>query len=69
MKVIVFSVIAAALLLFLGCEQSHDAPPPPSDNHRPGVEVHTPNVDVKTNEEGTTVKAPDTNVRVEKKEP
>jgi hypothetical protein len=36
---------------------------------RAGVEVHTQNVDVKTNGSGTTVRAPGADVHVEKQPP
>ena len=69
MRLFAASTILFALLSFSGCDQSHDTPPAPAPNNRPGVEVHAPNVDVKTNDSGTTVRAPGADIHVEKQPP
>ena len=74
MRVSTFSGILAVLLLFSGCNQRENTPSTPASNRpasssgdRPGVDVHTPNVDVRSDKEGTSVKAPGAEVHVEKK--
>ena len=70
MRVIAFSAILASLLPFSGCDQNPKTPPTPSQpNNRPGVEVHTPNVDVKSDKEGTSVRTPGVDIQLEKKQP
>ena len=75
MRLFASSAMLFGMLLFAGCDQSHDAPPAPAPTtapapiSRPGVEMHAPNVDVKTNDSGTTVRAPGADVHVEKQPP
>ena len=69
MRVLAFSVILAALLPFSGCDQNQKTPPVPPSNNRPGVEVHAPYVDVKSDKEGTSVRAPGADIHVQKKQP
>ena len=68
MRIVVVSAILAALLPFPGCD-NQKAPPAPQSNSRPGVEVHTPNVDVKANKQGTSVRTPGADIDVQKKQP
>jgi len=69
MRVFASSTILVALLPFSGCDQNHEPPPAPPPNNRPSVEVHTPNVDVNSDKEGTRVRTPGADVHVEKKQP
>jgi hypothetical protein len=69
MRLFAACAISFALLSFSGCDQSHDAPPALAPDNRPGVEVHAPNVDVKTNGSGATVRVPGADVHVEKQPP
>ena len=74
MRIVIFPVFLTALLVLSGCDRTEVTPgaarsvAAPSDN-RPAVEIHTPNVDVKTGKDGTSVTAPGTDVHVERKQP
>jgi hypothetical protein len=56
MRVLASAVVVLAALALAGCE-----------GEKKGVEVHTPNVDVKAGPDGATVTTPKTDVDVEKK--
>jgi len=76
MRIFTLSAFVTTLLLFSGCDQNQSTPSTPASNqptsssgNRPGVEIHTPNVDVNSNKEGTSVRTPGANVDIQKKQP
>jgi hypothetical protein len=70
MRVFAFSAILAVLVPFSGCENQPTPPAsPPATDNRPSAEVHTRNVDVHSDRDGTRVRTPGADVQVEKKQP
>lgn len=77
MRIFHISAFLAVVLLLSGCDQNNQSTPAaPASNrpasssgNRPGVEVHAPNVDVKSNKEGTSVRTPGADVDIQKKQP
>ena len=82
MRVLSLAFVLAALLAVSGCDQNQSPSPTlsnrpastsngpaPANSNRPAIDVHAPNVDVKSDKEGTSVTTPGADIHVQKKQP